>query len=80
MNNEQLILNRLLEIQEDIGGMKSAQDNCDDKMISLEDSIKEVRKHCDDAITVQISKKQMIVIGGTIITAIAGWFGLGGVQ
>lgn len=80
MQNEQLILNRLMEIQEDIGGMKSAQDNCEDQMEELKASIETVKKNCETAVTIEVTKKQIIVFGGTVVTAIAGLLGYGATQ
>ena len=80
MQNEQLILNRLLEIQEDLGSMKSKNEALEGWMTSLDAKIAAIEKTCGNAVSLQLSSKQIIIIGGTIISIIAGWLGLGGAQ
>lgn len=77
--NEGLILKRLLDIQEDIGALKSKQDTFEKQIEDLTVHMRKIEKACgrgDSFIT--ISKKQAVGYTMTLITAVLGYFGLGG--
>ena len=80
MQNEQLILDNLMEIKEDIGSMKSKDESLEGWMTSLDSKVTTIQKNCGNAFTLQISRNQVVLIGGSIITAIAAFCGLGGTQ
>lgn len=77
MNNEGLILDRLLEIQEDIGSMKSKQDALEKQMEVVSRSMTIIEKNYEDHAFIRISRKQLMVVGGSIITAALGYLGIG---
>lgn len=80
MQNEQLILDNLMEIKEDIGSMKSKDESLEGWMTTLDSKITTIEKNCGNAFTLQVSRNQIILISGTIITAIAGICGWSGAQ
>ena len=77
MTNEQLILNKLMEIKEDLGSIKSIQDNLKEEMDVITNRLTKIEDYFVNGAFLQISKKQTAIIVGGIITAVAGYFGLG---
>lgn len=79
MENEGLILKKLMDIQEDIGSLKTKQDTFERQIDDLTTYMRKIEKSCgggDSFIT--ISKKQAVAFVGTVVTAVLGYFGLGG--
>lgn len=76
--NEGLILKKLLDIQEDIGALKSKQDTFERQIEDLTAYMRKIEKTCGGEAFITISKKQAIAYTGTVVTAILGYFGLGG--
>jgi len=79
MQNEQLILNRLMEIQEDIGSIKTKQDVFEKQMDCLDITLDSLEKNVASQAFMQISKKQVTLIAGAIgsvFITICSWLGI----
>ena len=77
--NEGLILKKLMDIQEDIGSLKSKQDTFERQIGELTSHMRRIEKACGGGNSfITISKKQAVAYTSTVITLILGYFGLGG--